>query len=195
MIRPAFVRLNDAAHSAVCRPLEEIIRSILAGNSEDFREIIREFGDDLLKIAYHFVHDWDEAKDITQTTFIACYRNLRRYHPARPFRPWLLRIHLNNCRSAHRRHRRRLLRETVLDETTEDATRIDNGNDEAIIWRQIDRLSAKQKAAFVLVEIESYSSHDAAEILGCTDSTVRVHLARAKRKLREQLKYYGIGYE
>ena len=64
----------------------------------------------------------------------------------------------------------------------------------ALILQQIAQLSAKQQAAFVLVEIEGMNSREAAYILKCADSTLRVHLARAKQALREKLTKLGIGY-
>jgi RNA polymerase sigma factor (sigma-70 family) len=173
--------------------VEAVVRDILNGQRDRFREIVRVYSDELLRIAYHFVRDWDEAKDITQKTFIACYESLRRFDVNRPFRPWLLRIHVNQCRSASRRRQRRLLHFFELPEPpAQEATEV---GDEELIWRQIHRLSAKQRAAFILIEIEQFSTPEAAKLLNCAESTVRVHLARAKQNLREKLKPWGIGYE
>lgn len=171
--------------------MEAVIRDILNGHRDRFREIVREYGDDLLRVAYHFVHDWDEAKDVTQRTFIACYESLRRYDATRPFRPWLLQIHLNQCRSASRRRKRRLLR--FFDLSEEPSRNARETGDEDLIWRQIYSLSARQQAAFILIEVELVSTHDAALILKCAESTLRVHLARAKQNLREKLHRLGIG--
>jgi RNA polymerase sigma factor (sigma-70 family) len=173
--------------------LKAVIRDIVSGHRDRFREIVREYGDDLLRVAFHFVHDWDEAKDITQRTFIACYENLRRYDETRPFRPWLLQIHVNQCRSAARRRKRLLLR--FFDLPEEPVYNAAETGDEELIWRQIHSLSAKQQAAFVLIEIEQMSAHDAALILKCAESTLRVHLARAKQNLRHKLHRLGIGHE
>ena len=171
--------------------MEAVVRDILNGQRDRFREIVRTYGDELLRIAYHFVRDWDEAKDVTQKTFVACYEALRRYDPARPFRPWLLQIHLNQCRSASRRRQRRLLR--FFELTEPPSQDMATAGDEDLIWRQIRRLSGRQQAAFVLIEIEQLSTREAAEVLKCAESTLRVHLARAKENLRERLKLWGIG--
>jgi RNA polymerase sigma factor (sigma-70 family) len=172
--------------------VEAVVRDILNGQRDRFREIVRVYSDELLRIAYHFVRDWDEAKDITQKTFIACYESLRRFDANRPFRPWLLRIHVNQCRSASRRQRRQLHFFELPEPPAQEATEV---GDEELIWRQIHRLSAKQRAAFILIEIEQFSTREAAKLLNCAESTVRVHLARAKQNLREKLKPWGIGYE
>ena len=69
-----------------------------------------------------------------------------------------------------------------------------SADDTALILQQIERLSVRQKAAFILVEIEGLNSREAAYVLKCSDSTLRVHLARAKHTLRENLTRLGIGY-
>ncbi len=174
--------------------MQDIVRDILNGKPERFRVIVQQFSPDLLRIAYHFVRDWDEAQDITQNTLLRCYENLRRYALERPFRPWLYRIHVNVCKAAAKRKHGRLGREVPLTESIQAAP-TDFGNDEsALILRQIERLSVKQKAAFILVEIEGMNSREAAFVLKCADSTLRVHLARAKKTLRENLTKLGIGY-
>ncbi|MFH1010498.1 MAG: RNA polymerase sigma factor [bacterium] len=171
--------------------MDDIIRDILAGDTGRFRDIVRKYSDGLLRIAYHFVRDWDEAKDVTQMTWISCYRNLRRYDFRRPFRPWLYRIHLNQCRSACRRLARKRLRFFPLEKADGLVENPAATGDDALIERCIGELSMKQKAAFILVEIEDYSSQEAAHILGCAESTLRVHLSRARRNLQKRLKSLG----
>ncbi len=161
---------------------------------DSFRAIIREYSDDLLRVAWHFVHDWDEAQDLTQVTLIKCYRSLARYDPERPFRAWLYRIHLNTCKAAARRAARRRRREIRLEDAVEPAAAPVDSGDTDLILRQIARLSAHQRAAFVLIAIEGLTSAEAAYIMRCSDSTVRVHLARAKETLRGELSKLGIGY-
>jgi RNA polymerase sigma-70 factor, ECF subfamily len=173
--------------------VQETVRDILNGNHDRFREIVQQFSNDLLRMAYHFVRDWDEARDLTQNTFIRCFQNLRKYDERLPFRPWLYRIHLNVCKSAAQRSQKRRSREVPLSESRHDRPTDDTGLDEsALILRQIERLPSKQKAAFILVEIEEMDSGAAAFVLGCADSTLRVHLARAKKNLRESLTRLGI---
>jgi RNA polymerase sigma-70 factor (ECF subfamily) len=173
--------------------VQEIIREILTGNQDRFREIVKTHGDDLLRVAYHFVRNWDDARELTQITFLRCFENLRRYDPQRPFAPWLYRIHVNVCKSHARRLRRHIsLAEGAVALTTPSLA--ESGIDESeIILKQIALLPLKQKTAFILIEIEGQSSVEAAFIMGCKDSTARVHLARAKENLRQKLSQMGIG--
>ena len=168
--------------------MRSIITEILAGNSDAFRVIVTDNREELLRVAWHFVHDWEEAKDITQETFIRCYRSLNKYDPDQPFRPWLYKIHLNGCRSAASRWWRRLGRERRVKEDDAVVQESQPENDYSNIRTAIERLSKHQKAAFIMIAIEEHSTADAACELGVAESTLRVHLARAREKLRRELK-------
>jgi len=176
--------------------MEKIIREILDGNKEKFREIVRKYNADFLRIAFHFAGDWDDAKDITQTTLIRTYRFLYKFKLDRAFEPWIYRIHLNNCKSAARRlkwsrtRRLPLKEETLVTEGIPESAPVN-----PLVFKQILSLSPKQKAAFILVEIEGVTQKDAALKLGCGESTLRVHLARAKENLRRKLRLIGVNDE
>lgn len=173
--------------------MQEIIRDILTGNHDRFREIVSTYGDDLLRVAYYFARNWDDARDWTQITFIKCFEHLRDYDPQRPFAPWLYKIHINVCKSRLRSFRRFL--SLSADDSSESATATPEPqlDESEIILKQIARLPLKQKTAFILIEIEGLSSAEAAFVMGCKDSTARVHLSRAKESLRNKLSEMGIG--
>ncbi len=157
---------------------------------------MQEWKDELLKLAFHFTHDWNDAEEIAQTTFIKVYRNLQQYDRSRPFRPWILRIHLNNCRSHYRKIQFERLFFTGLISAQSIATPSDSSDiTEPIIQSAIDHLSWKQRSVFVMIEIEAQSVEATAEMLQCASSTVRVHLMRAKQNLQNRLKKAGISYE
>lgn len=168
--------------------MRSIITEILAGNSDAFRVIVTDNREELLRVAWHFVHDWEEAKDITQDTFIRCFRSLNKYNPDQPFKPWLYKIHLNGCRSASSKWWRRLGRERRVEEDDAVTPERPSENDVADIRNAIERLSKHQKAAFIMIAIEEHSTSEAACELGIAESTLRVHLARAREKLRNELK-------
>ncbi len=173
---------------------QDIIRDVLAGNPECFRDLVQRYSSDLLRIAYHFVHSWEDARDLTQNTWIRCFQSLRRCDLERPFRPWLYRIHLNVCKAAARRRQRRLSREVRLGVSDADPQTEIGHDDLEPILGAIEQLPLKQKMAFIMSEIEGMNSREAAYVLGCRDSTFRVHLARARQTLRERLTKLGIGY-
>jgi RNA polymerase sigma-70 factor (ECF subfamily) len=52
----------------------------------------------------------------------------------------------------------------------------------------LQRLSRTQRAAVVLHYVEGYPANEIAELVGSTPAAVRVHLMRARRRLRRLLK-------
>ncbi|MDK9698610.1 MAG: RNA polymerase sigma factor [bacterium] len=142
-----------------------------------------------MKTAYHFTGSWDDAEDITQTTFIKAYYNLAKFDVSRPFRPWLFQIHLNNCRSFYRRRRWELLLRMPLQKAEAKLTgKAADPDSEEKIRAQIDRLSWQQRAAFLLHEVEGYPPEECAESMKCSVATFRVHLFRAKQTLQKRLR-------
>jgi RNA polymerase sigma-70 factor (ECF subfamily) len=172
--------------------MDELVKQILAGDKEAFREIVHTFNEPFLRIAYRFTLDWEDARDVTQTTFIRAYRSLRRYKQGRSFRAWIFAIHLNNCRSAWRKARRRRELLRPLDEASDTAAPAGAHEVDPAILRAIHGLSSRQCTAILLIELDACSTQEAAAFMGCSESTVRVHLARARANLRHRLRRLGL---
>src|SRR5688572_32508442 len=65
------------------------VRRCLQGSVDAFEPIVRRHSPRLIRLAYHFLGDWDEARDLTQEALARAYLCLHRYDDARPFAPWL----------------------------------------------------------------------------------------------------------
>jgi RNA polymerase sigma-70 factor (ECF subfamily) len=158
---------------------------------------VRDWRDELLRIAFHFVGNWDDAEDVAQTTLFRAFHSLGRFDPSRPFAAWLFRIHLNNCRSHYRRKRWERLFRLPLD-VLHDLPSVDHFDQEGIInliRGELRKLSWNQQAAFVMMAIEERSSEEAAALMNCSPATARVHLARARTNLRQSLQRFGFHYD
>ncbi len=167
--------------------MESLIKQILGGNPEGFRQIIHQYEDQLLQTAFRFFHDWDDAKDATQNTFIAVHKHLNTFDINKPFAPWIHSIHLNQCRSLYRKKKVwNGLKEAIGLRQSNKHTNPESGEYD-FIRTCMDQLSWYQKTAFILMEIEGYSSAEAGERMGCADATARVHLKRAKENLKKKL--------
>lgn len=161
---------------------------ILAGDASQFRHIVDAYRQPLLRVAFRFTGNWQDAEELAQTTFIRVYRSLYQYKQALPFEPWLFRIHLNNCKSFHRKRQwERLFRIPFGDVTATSASEVRDPTIEQRIAEAVAMLPWRQKAAFSLIELEENSIAEAAQLMGCAEATVRVHLHRAKQTLRKQL--------
>ena len=138
------------------------------------------------------VGDRDEARDILQETYLQAFRRLDTYRGEAPLGVWLRSIALGRSIDWKRVMLRRLKRTVALEESSArvepdiDAVRFDSEG--SALRRALARLSHHQRAALLLREWEGRSFGEVAELLGCAESTARVHHARAREHMRAALR-------
>ncbi len=152
------------------------------------------------------LHDRDEALDLLQdamTAFVARYRN----HPREQWPPLFHRVLQNHIRDWHRRRRRRgrwwgILRGTAEGEGDPVQQAADprglppdreaEGQESmARILAAVERLPLRQQQAFLLRTWEGLDVAQTAAAMGCSSGSVKTHLSRALRTLRNELRESG----
>lgn len=168
-----------------------------SGDAIAFETLVLRKTSAVVSVARRIIGDAEEARDVAQLVFLRVWDSLARYDEKYSFNTWLYRIATNLSidflranRSRERAHGATLHlvrnREAALEE---EATHALESSQVAELFERVSRdLSEKQKAAFVLREIEGLDSRDVAEILGCGESTVRNHLFNARKALQKKLK-------
>jgi RNA polymerase sigma-70 factor, ECF subfamily len=147
----------------------------------------------VLGVARRILGDAEDARDVAQLVFVRVWEKLPRYDETFSFNTWLYRIATNLAidflRSARSRERAHgatlhLVRDHEAFEVTRDV-------EETELRRVFDHVSEalteKQKAVFVLKELEGRDSREIAAVLKCNESTVRNHLFNARKILRRQI--------
>ncbi|MBI4161294.1 MAG: RNA polymerase sigma factor [Acidobacteria bacterium] len=172
------------------------IRRAREGDLDAFEAIVRGKRERVFWTAYRIVGAEEAAKDVAQTVFVRLWQNLGRIDPDRPLDPWLHRTTVNLAIDAFRRSRRFLPLTGDLEDRPAAArsaaadppdAALARAEVQSIFDRLARHLTAAQRAAFVLVEIEGYRADEAARTLGVRPSTVRNHLLNARRLLRRRL--------
>lgn len=172
-----------------------LIRRARQGDRAAFDELMTRYQRPVYGFVYRLVGDRDDAAEVTQEAFVRAWRFLGRFDPARPFRPWLYAIAANRAASRRERDKKR---ETVgLDEAGAEPVATDNPHGElareelsAEVQAAIRQLSRQQREAIVLVELEDLTAAEAGEVMGIEAVTVRQHVFRGKKRLRELLAAY-----
>jgi RNA polymerase sigma-70 factor, ECF subfamily len=154
------------------------------------------------RIAYHFLRNAAEADEAVQEAFVKVFFHIEQFQEGLPFEVWFTRILINGCldRQKVRRRRERWLI-SALDASADDRARVDAAvnaepsPEDALLTRErrarvvaaLDRLPARQRTVLFLCLFGERSPRDVSQITGLNQSTVRVHLFRAIRKLRTLL--------
>jgi RNA polymerase sigma-70 factor (ECF subfamily) len=150
----------------------------------------------VVSVARRIVGDGEDARDVAQLVFLRVWEQLSRYDEKFSFNTWLYRIATNlsidflrSSRSRERAHGATLylvrLREAETSAQTTHA--LEDGELARLFQMVASRLTGKQKAVFVLKEMEDCDTKEIARILNCGESTVRNHLFNARRILRREI--------
>jgi RNA polymerase sigma-70 factor (ECF subfamily) len=152
-----------------------------------------------LRIAYQYLHDSAEADEAVQDAFVKVFSHISSYREAWPFEVWFTRILINGCldRRKARVRRARWFAPADMDHVAEDArpafgataaldpeSRLLARERRARLAAAIDRLDGRQRTVFMLAHYGDCTPREVGVITGLNESTVRVHLFRAARKLR-----------
>ena len=169
----------------------KIISSCLSGEKEAFEMLIKKYQAPILHLAWRILGDKDEAKDATQDTFVQIFRNLDRFDKTMDFKNWLYSIAYKRCIDRKRKERShwnfmyKVAREKPLFNKDRDS--VDRIEDSEVFFPALQKLSTKERVAISLKINDAYSAGEIADVLGCAESTARVYLFNAKKKLRKIL--------
>jgi RNA polymerase sigma-70 factor, ECF subfamily len=178
--------------------------AVAAGNDhgarELFAQIVARQQRRASRIAWHYLRDAADADEAVQDAFVKAYTHIASFQTNLSFEVWLTRILINGCldrQKARTRRSRWLVPVTDAgrrdQDTIDRATRPSDRSPEDLLlareWREqliaaVRRLPGRQRLVFMLCHYADHSTRDVAEMTGLNESTVRVHLFRAIRKLR-----------
>ncbi len=186
-------RHREEAHDL---PDRELAIAARGGDILAFETLVVRKTPAVVSVARRILADAEDARDVAQMVFLRVWEQLKRYDESYSFNTWLYRIATNlaidflrSSRSRQRAHGATLhLVRLRQDSTGAQTTRaVEEDEVSRLFQRASARLTGKQKAAFVLREIEDRETSEIAEILGCGESTVRNHLFNARRILRREI--------
>jgi RNA polymerase sigma-70 factor, ECF subfamily len=192
----AAARLADDSRLAIeIRGLVE--RGEMDEARERFGELVAMHQRRASRIAYQYLRDASEADEAVQDAFVKVFAHIGTYREAWPFEVWFTRILINGCldrRKARSRRDRWFVGSEVssADEARAAAAGSPADPEHRLLARErrarvaaaIDRLDGRQRTVFMLCHYGDCTPREISAMTGLTESTVRVHLFRAARKLR-----------
>jgi len=184
----------------------EIRELVLTGSVDEARErftgLVTMHQRRASRIAYQYLRDAAEADEAVQDAFVKVFGHIGSYRDAWPFEVWFTRILINGCLDRRKARARRSRWFVQADDTPE----VENGRlsvggtpdldpEARLLGRErrhrlasaIDELDGRQRTVFMLCHYGDFTPREVSAMTGLNESTVRVHLFRAARKLRALL--------
>jgi len=185
----------------------EMVERARAGDLDAFDRLIRRYQDQVFSVAFRLLGNEDDAADVTQDVFLACFRHLKNFRGGSKVSTWLHRITINMVKNLWSRRKRQGSDRTFsLDEAPDPdgGAPIDtiadskaNPRREAadaeiyeVLERKILELEPDFREVIVLRFIEGLSYEEIAEVTGEPLGTVKSRIFRARRALRDLMKNY-----
>ena len=144
--------------------------------------LLTRYGSSILRLAYSYLHNMDDAEEILQDTLIQYLKTAPVLEQEAHEKAWLFRVagNLSKNRIAYNKVRSTdELKESLAAEQREDLS---------FVWEAVKDLPVKYREVIHLFYYEGLSTAEIAAILEQKESTVRSHLMRGREKLRSILK-------
>ncbi len=170
---------------------ERLVRAFQGGEESAFAALVIKYREPVYRFLRRMTGNHEDAADLTQEVFLRAYRGLSRFEGRGSVRTWLFRIATNACLDHRERQRRPLPLEAAaaLAAPAEEEPHLLAERKER--WRRIQdavqALPPRQRAAVVLRLYGGYPFGEIAQILDCSEGTVKASVFAALRKLRKAL--------
>jgi RNA polymerase sigma-70 factor (ECF subfamily) len=183
----------------------QFVERLRAGEAAAFDRLVQERSGEVYALLYRLTEDAEEARDLTQETFLRAFQNVARFRGDADLKTWIYRIAINQARNRWRWWRRRRRDKTVsldvesgersetLGATLRDTEQCDPEQQtlarerETVLRRALQTLGHPFREAVILRDVEGLSYEEIAATLEISVGTVKSRLSRGRIELRRKL--------
>lgn len=178
---------------------EQLMIELQQGSRTAFNELTTKYHQDAIRLAYYYVSNWEDARDLSQDAFVKVYQQAHTFDPNQSFRPWFFRILVNHALNFLKR-KKRIHFFSIFDQHRNDnnngsfeekisvpSEKESNFITEQLVWNALNQLSESHRSVLVLFEIEGLREFEIADILTCSTGTVKSRLHYARKKMKKIL--------
>jgi len=172
---------------------KEAIARLQQGDLEGLHFLVERFQALAVHSAYLIVGDMPLAEDIAQAAFLKAARKVDQFDSRRPFRPWFMKIVVNDSIKAAKRQRKSVsldgpedeaLTAWLLDESPRPEELVEAHELHQRVWTALQRLPAEQRAVIVQRHFLEMDEAEMVDQLHVPASTVKWWLHVARKNLR-----------
>jgi len=185
-------------------PDPQFIERLKNGETAAFNLLVRERSGEIFGLLYRLTENAEEARDLTQETFLRAFQNIKSFRGEADLRTWIYRIAINQARNRWRWWRRRRQDRTVSLESTDSfghplianlRADVSSNPEQATLAREretalraaLRSLGRAYRETVILRDIEGFSYEEIAATLDISLGTVKSRLARGRQELRRKL--------
>ncbi len=195
--------MNEDMECGVSVTDAELVQQILQGDRRAFGVLVQRHQKRVFALVSKLVRDQNEVEDVAQECFIRAYKALGTFRGEAQFSTWVYRIVYNTCLTRREQQARRQDREISMfvesDESDDEMRDFEDEEgplpDEVFeatdirerLLKHLDSLPVHYRAVLVLCYYEERSYQEIADALELPMNTVKVHLLRAKKRLKKLL--------
>jgi RNA polymerase sigma-70 factor (ECF subfamily) len=177
---------------------KEIIENCRNGNLQEFRKLVDASSPFAFSVAFRMVGDEVLASDIVQETMITIWKSITKINSSEGFKMWVYRIVLNKCYDELRKRKRN--REFIADDKTwksisekvyhNPEVQLENIEIAGLIKALTGKLSPKQKAVFILSDLDDMTNEEISGITGMSRTVIKANLYYARKRIGEMIEKY-----
>jgi len=179
--------------------IAQLVRDVRKGDQQAFNKLVMHFQTAIYNLAFNYLKDTEEAKDITQDIFVTVHRSLNSLKDEAKFKSWLFQIAVNHCRNRYKSLKRKAFYnsysfddpDSFLQISTGDSPEkdIEKRNTSNIVRNAIAGMPELEKEIILLRDIQELSYEEISTALDLPLGTVKSRLNRARLALKDKLKH------
>ncbi|HYW74747.1 MAG TPA: sigma-70 family RNA polymerase sigma factor [Pyrinomonadaceae bacterium] len=184
---------------------EQFLEKLRRGDTLAYERLVGEHSGDVYALLFRLTSDAEEARDLTQETFLRAFQNIERFRGDASLKTWIYRIAINQARNRWRWWRRRRRDVTVSLDAADNhretplAAILPSENSpspeeqtlarerESQLREALNGLRRSFREAVVLRDVEGFSYEEIAQTLQISIGTVKSRISRGRLELRKQL--------
>jgi RNA polymerase sigma-70 factor (ECF subfamily) len=169
---------------------EALVAAARRGEELAHTHIVRRYLRKAMAVAVEYVGSHEDAEDVVQDAFQSAFRHLDRFDQTRTFGPWFMTIVRNaarNARASAWNQRRTAIDDALPSGDPSPLDHVRDGDARAAIAAAMNTLAPMQRTCFQLCAVEGLSAAEVASATGLAESTVRVHVFKARQRLQPLL--------
>lgn len=175
---------------------KELVCGIRQNDRKAIEELVNRHRDRVIKTAFYFLQDMEEAEDLSQEIFLEILRSAGRFRQEASLGTWIYRITVNRSLNHLKKiNRKSMFRRMEKDhEQASEHLHLEEKERRRILNQAVQSLSENQRIAFVLSKYEELPYKQISEVMNISLSSVESLIFRAKENLQKKLVRYFSEY-